>query len=590
MKWKAFLEIGSQYVQSKSAFFRLKAINCICGIVILLCVIDNIIYWATGILNEYYILACLLVVVLTTIVLGLHSLGKFLPAKILISSVIFAIATLGYLTFPPLTNYEIIYLAISPSVFITLQGERKLTFFFFSLYVTAFLTLSFFHIEPILYFHNPLNEALSKPIINCYALFCSMVAFFIIYRFNILNQQEVQEREQDLLQTQIELQQANHLKSNFLANMSHEIRTPMNGILGFSKLLTESDLPKEQAQYAEIVHEGSRQLLAVVNDVLDFSKIETGQVTVVEEILDVQKLNESLRLLFGKSIGDKGLVGTCILPAEHYKLRIKTDAQKVRQILTNLISNAIKFTEEGHVKLHTTISEDEQFIRFSVQDSGIGIAACDQTTVFERFQRVKLAKGQIIEGTGLGLTISKNYAELMGGTLTLVSELGVGSTFTLSIPYQPVSANALNNQYAIQNEKQVRAGCTILLAEDVMFNTLLIQKLLQNSNVKLYCVQDGKAAVEFVQTHPEVDIVLMDIMMPVLDGRLAMQAIKKYYPNLPIIALTAFGMNDEKIELLDEGFDDFIAKPIQGEQLIKSINVCLQKVSAEQASRHITFQ
>lgn len=589
MNWKGLLNIGSQHVHTRADVFRLNAMNAICYSYFLLNILDNFILWSLGLLTSYYLLVCSLAIVTIILILRLRHLGKHRIANTLLSCLIFVFVNVGYLMVPSSINYEIIFLGFLPTIFITLQGERKLTFLFLTLYISAFLVHTFFPINLIsLSPYQNVDVELVRRILNCYALAWLLVSFFVIYRFNSLNLLEVNNREQTLLETQVKLEQANRLKSNFLANMSHEIRTPMNGILGFSKLLAESDLPKEQAQFAEIVHEGSKQLLAVVNDVLDFSKIETGQVTVVEEILDVHKLAQNLKLLFGKAIADKGLVGTCTLPKARYNLYLQTDAQKVRQILTNLISNAIKFTTEGSIKMQTTISEDEQFIRFAVKDTGIGIAACDQATVFERFQRVKLAKGQIIEGTGLGLTISKNYAELLGGSLILESELGVGSVFTLSIPYLPISSTALNEQYTIQDNKQARAGCTILLAEDVLFNTLLVQKLLADSNINLHCVQDGKAAVEFVKKYPDIDIVLMDIMMPILDGRAAMLQIKKIRPALPIIALTAFGMNEEKLKLLQEGFDSFVSKPIQAEDLIQSINTCLQKVGAEAASQRLS--
>ncbi len=575
----SLVNLGVEHTQNKPDAFRLRMVNICCLFAIIVTTINQGFVLFNQLHLWSYSLVFILPVPLFMLILWLHKKGRFQLGGIIVTLVPLISNILGYYSFNADVDYELIFLTLSVSTFITIYKSRWLTALFFFIYLSMFLIAAFSDPSTVSGLDIKANEHIKLSIYVVSAIMLPLYCFTIYY-YNELGLLELQESKQQLVETAKDLEKSDRLKSAFLANMSHEIRTPMNGILGFSKLLVESDLEEEQAKFASIVHEGSKQLLGVVNDILDFSKIETGQEIISEEPLDVPKLVEGMRALFEQAAKSKGLECNCNFPKKISSLIIRTDAKKVRQILTNLVNNAIKFTEQGSVTLHISLSENKRYISFAIQDTGIGIAVEDQAKIFNRFQQAQLAKGQLIEGTGLGLTISKSYAELLGGSLTLRSTLDAGSTFTLTIPYRPLEEHeALAHSSDYLQEALVR-DCTILLAEDVLFNRLLIEKLLENSKATLYCVQDGKAAVDFLDAQM-VHLILMDIKMPIMDGREAMQHIKKNHPNIPIIALTAFGMNDEKIALLQAGFDGFISKPVQGEELIQAINTLLLQSTAD---------
>lgn len=365
---------------------------------------------------------------------------------------------------------------------------------------------------------------------------------------------EQQQNEVDL----IKAREADKLKSAFLANMSHEIRTPLNAIVGFSGIIAETENESERQSYMKIINKNSALLLQLINDILDFSKIESGKFDFNMQYVDIKdickeaynvhslKITSQLRFLFDETH----------LPS----VMINTDPRRVMQILSNFLTNAIKFTHEGSITIHYEVKQNEVII--SVTDTGMGISETDTPTIFERFVKLNEFK----QGTGLGLAISKMIVERMNGKIGLHSVLGKGSTFWFSLPLQEEvkTYNALESiqlpKVSEKVEKPAPKLHTILIAEDVEENYYLL-KVLLGKKYELYHAWNGKEAVEmYKEYNPE--LVLMDIKMPIMDGFEATKLIREISSDVPVVALTAFAFENEKNMAKEYRFTDYIVKPL----------------------------
>ena len=376
----------------------------------------------------------------------------------------------------------------------------------------------------------------------------------------------------ELIVSKNKAEESDKLKSAFLANMSHEIRTPLNGILGFSSILMDPELSKENAKkYIGIIDSSGQQLLTIINDILDISKIEAGQIPISLEVLNINQTLKELLQQFMKEAELKNLV--LILYSDHLKetILIKTDANRFRQVFCNLLSNAIKFTSEGKIEFGFALKDD--LIEFYVKDSGIGIATEDQSIIFKPFRKVASTTTHLYAGTGLGLAISKALVEKLGGTITLKSSPQKGSTFIFTIPYtknikpqqQPplkIESDLLHNGY----QK------TVLIAEDEIYNYYYIEELLKPMNVKTLHAWNGLEAVELAKNHPDISLVLMDIRMPEMDGLAATKLIKELRPQLPVIAQTAYATREDRENALASGFDYYLSKPIRRALFVEVID------------------
>ncbi|MCP4259429.1 MAG: response regulator [Planctomycetes bacterium] len=387
---------------------------------------------------------------------------------------------------------------------------------------------------------------------------------------------------------------ANAAKSQFLANMSHEIRTPMNAIIGFSNLLTEADLTNEQKEHLDLVRVSSHNLLRLIDDILDLSKIEARKVNVdITECSLGQLLNsvESLMMPKAKNEGlDFKIIEDGRLPAN-----IRTDVTRVRQCLINLVSNAVKFTHEGHIYLRISLQEIEnaQFIRFDVEDTGIGIPQDKQDEIFKTFVQVDNSTSREFGGTGLGLAISKRLAELLGGQLTMTSEIEKGSVFSLAIPAgvdiakQPIlnRHKLVSHMEARKDEvKQAKFSGNILVAEDARTNQVLIKSLLKRLGLKVTIAEDGNQAVQQAMSK-QFDLIFMDIEMPNMNGYEATKALRKEGLKIPIIALTAYAMKGDDEKCFEAGCDDYISKPIERKKLFETLNKYLSAGSKNISQR-----
>jgi CheY-like chemotaxis protein/nitrogen-specific signal transduction histidine kinase len=362
--------------------------------------------------------------------------------------------------------------------------------------------------------------------------------------------------------------EADRLKSAFLANMSHEIRTPMNGIIGFAEMLQESDLLEEKRSfYANIIMNSSRQLLSIINDVLDMSTIEAGLVEIKKAPVSINEILRELKEFFLQKADEKNIKLICEKTLSDDLSVINTDQTKVQQILTNFISNAIKFTQKGSVSFGYTLKNN--LLEFYVKDTGIGIDEKFHQEIFERFRQVNMEYTKETIGNGLGLSISKRLVELLGGEIWLTSEPNTGSIFYFTLPYQPAILDTKEKKITQNTYHAMDKKMTILIAEDEEYNRIFIEEILQSDNRTILAAENGVEAIEIAQNHPEIKFILMDIKMPIISGIEALNTIKKFNKTVPIIALTAFSMESDKIHLMNQGFDDYIAKPIVKSDLMR---------------------
>lgn len=367
----------------------------------------------------------------------------------------------------------------------------------------------------------------------------------------------------ELKEARIKVIQASQAKSQFLANMSHEIRTPINGVIGMLSLLDSTPLSAEQAEQVHLATRSAEILLGLINDILDFSKIEAGKMILDNEPTHLSELLNTLHHLF-KHIAEKKQINL----VQHFDNQlsewIKVDSLRLRQILNNLLSNAIKFTDKGEVSISISLTEDKQRIRFVVRDTGIGISKEAQQRLFQSFSQADNSTSRKYGGTGLGLMISKELIELMKGTLWLESEPDKGSCFHFEIPYQPCSPaiqqSSKTSVFANYSDRRV------LLVEDNLINQKLALKLLEKFNIEAILAENGKEAIEKLETI-SFDLILMDCQMPVMDGYEATHIIRQRDIITPIAALTANASDEDKRVCLASGMNDFLSKPYNMEKM-----------------------
>lgn len=385
--------------------------------------------------------------------------------------------------------------------------------------------------------------------------------------------EEYKQLNEELYRAKEKAEESDRLKSAFLANMSHEIRTPMNAICGFSKLLEKEDIKNDKRkEYIDIINANSQELLSIINDIIDISKIESGLSTVYYNEFNLNTLLENLYRTHLPTARHKELVLLLRKGLPDSKANIEGDEQKIKQILNNLVVNALKFTHQGDIVFGYTIKNNT--IEFQISDTGIGIATENQKSIFVRFQQVENATIDSRRGTGLGLPISKAFADLLGGNLWLESDLGKGSSFFFTIPYKSAEQIA-NNETSAANLIPVWKNKKILIVEDDDSSYQYLWVLLVDTGAEIVRAENGEDAIKIFKQSPNINLILMDIRLPQLSGIDATKAIRAENKTIPIIAQSAYAFESDREIALKAGCNAFITKPIDRDDFFETIQLFL---------------
>jgi PAS domain S-box-containing protein len=392
--------------------------------------------------------------------------------------------------------------------------------------------------------------------------------------------------ERNLEAAKEKAEESDRLKSAFLANMSHEIRTPMNAILGFSELLRIEEVTKEvRDEYTKIIHNKGNELMLIINDIIDISKIEAGDVKIQKSDLKVNGFLQSIHQHYSK---EKSLMNK-----DHIQLRLEipdkadpvihTDPARLKQVLNNLINNALKFTQEGFIEIGYCLRH--QGVEFYVRDTGIGVTREKQHIIFDRFRQVDESLNSQFGGTGLGLAISKNLVNMLGGEIWIKSAEDSGSTFYFTLPLlnnqaaeQPLRGDLLGSARTGRNAGRIMdlTGRKILIAEDDSANFLFLESYLKQTNAAILWAKDGQEALDVFHADPSLDMILMDLKMPIVNGIEATRSIRRTNREIPVIALTAYAFADDREKSISAGCTAYLSKPVKIEQL-SQVLVCYLK-------------
>lgn len=439
------------------------------------------------------------------------------------------------------------------------------------------------------------------------------------YKHSEQKTKELEKIKLDLEKKNYQVEQSSKYKTEFLANMSHELRTPLNSMLILSQLLAENNeknLSVKQIEYANTIHSSGKDLLYLIHDILDLSKIEAGKMQILLEEIPLSEIEHFVKQQFTPIAQNKGIDFQIKIDTD-LSNKIYTDIQKLKQILKNLLSNAFKFTTNGQVVFQIQKTDKKlgkskkSLLALSVMDTGIGIPKEKQPFIFEAFNQVDGTTSRQYGGTGLGLSISKNFAQLLGGFIEFTSVEGEGSTFTLylldsemrlensfaqaeiaaTLPEESIIIKEEINESASRNEdekhqlneqqnvKESLAGKKVLIVDDDMRNIFSLTTALEMNHMQVVFAENGKEAIEILQSQADIDLVLMDIMMPVMNGYEAIEVIRQIetFKTLPIIAVTAKAMKNDREKCLEAGATDYISKPVNLEQLLSLIRVWLYR-------------
>lgn len=386
------------------------------------------------------------------------------------------------------------------------------------------------------------------------------------------------QRTAELEKAKNQAMESDRLKSAFLANMSHEIRTPMNAIVGFSAMLNDPDLTAEDRnKYVDIINSRSDDLLHLVNDILEISRIESGTIQIVKVRLNLNTLIDDLLIEFRQKIHKAGKTTVSIVAEKPLSLAeavIITDGYIIKQIFTNLIDNAIKFTRTGEI-CFGYLPPDHQMLTCFVKDSGIGISIDNQKVIFDNFRQADFDGQHLYGGTGLGLAICKGSLEILGGSIRIESSPGKGSTFYFTFPFdKPDTVTAKPVEFHI-SPKSVKQSCwegkKILLVEDEPNNMEFLCTILGKTRAELVCAASGQDTRNYYDSLDSFSLILLDVRLPDANGWDLCKEIKSKYPDLPVIAQTAFAMTTDQIKGNEAGFDDYITKPIDRKKLLQMI-------------------
>jgi hypothetical protein len=469
---------------------------------------------------------------------------------------------------------------------------------FFYATIGGWLTLLFFNIGAI--FFSDMNTVMIISN-NFFFISANLIGMFAAYNIEyyarrdfLLNQQldrrnveiaeanknlesKVNERTVELLQAKEHAEQSDRLKSAFLANMSHEIRTPMNGILGFAELLKEPKLTgDEQQEFIGIIEKSGARMLNIINDLIDIAKVEAGQMNISISDTDINEQLTYIYNLFKPEVEGKGMKLSIKIGFGAKDAVIRTDPEKIYAILINLVKNAIKYSRLGSIEFGYSLnnkSETAELV-FFIKDTGIGISKDKQEVIFNRFVQADIDDKQALQGAGLGLSITKAYVEILGGKIWVDSEEGKGSVFYFSIPYIPGTKQKDKNADPDSKNTLVEnaIGLKILIAEDEDTSYRLINMYLSKMCAAIIHAKTGLQAIEACKNNPDIDLILMDIKMPEMNGYIATKQIRQFNKEVVIIAQTAYSISGDREKAIEAGCNDYISKPISRASLYGLIN------------------
>lgn len=404
------------------------------------------------------------------------------------------------------------------------------------------------------------------------AFIFSLSIFFGIINYYL--KQKVKQKTIELNLAKIKAEESNQFKTTLIHNISHEIRTPMNGIIGFTELLKNNALTDEtKTNYIEIITKSTKDLEEAVNSILDISQLETKEVTVNKEFIDILSLTEELRLKFSTPAELKKIQLKINNDESEKDLLVEIDRKKLSKIISCLLENAIKFTKKGQITIHITLQQN--YLKIALEDTGIGIDDIEKELIFNSFYQSQKSLNTNSGGLGLGLYFAKKYSSLLNGKISFDSTINEGSKFTVMFSEINTKSKEVSSPIKIKNTEKTDEKFNVLIAEDGDINYLLLQKLLSkiiNHQFNIYRALDGQEAVELSQKN-NYDLILMDIKMPRVDGYEATKIIKRSSPKLKIIAQTAFSRDEDIKKAYEAGCDDFIAKPIN----FQALNAILDK-------------
>ncbi len=391
--------------------------------------------------------------------------------------------------------------------------------------------------------------------------------------------QELSRKERELQNSLIQLQKAQEYKDKFLATVAHEIRTPLNGVVGFIEQLADTDLNETQRHYLDVINHSSDSLMGIINDTLDFSKIDSGRLELDFHAMNLHEVLLPAIELFKCKASEKNILLATQIDAG-LSQGVMSDSLRLKQVVSNLVSNAIKFTEQGRVDFTMATVEESQDalrVRFSVRDTGIGIDSTSLNGIFDPFLQAEKATARRFGGTGLGLAISYQLVKKLGGTLSVTSEPGKGSEFAFELTFEKSEMPQAPEETVVETD--AFKGRKILVAEDNQVNQMLVSAILKSINADFTICNNGAEALHEFERET-FDLVLMDINMPVMDGLQSLHLMREFErshakPKTPIIALTANALVGDREKYIEHGMDDCLAKPLRKAELFQVFEACL---------------
>jgi hypothetical protein len=514
-----------------------------------------------------------IVSVVSTFIAAIIFFGLYLYSRItckyLVSKFVLILLCLGVLDIQYFVNYgskgSILYLFVIVESFIILLFKNPIKI---SLIIVVFANVIGLYLAE--HFHPEMIGDYENNAVRLMDVYSGMIIYLIltVLLLNFATKFYTTQQEK--------AEMADKLKSAFLANMSHEIRTPMNGILGFAELLKQPNLSgDEQQEFIGIIEKSGARMLGILNNIIDISKIEAGLMTTDIRESDINDQIEYIYSFFKPETDKKGLTLTVIKSLSSKEAIILTDPEKLYAILINLVKNAIKYTDTGSIEfgyMKKTVKGQPE-LEFFVKDTGIGIPNDRHEAIFERFIQADISDKHAHQGAGLGLSISKAFIEMLGGKIRVESEQGSGSIFYFTLPYlhKESSGTAIKNELPCDVVKRNINNLKTLIVEDDEASLMLMTRALKKFSREVLKVKTGKAAVEACRENPDIDLVLMDIQLPAMNGYEATKEIRKFNKEVIIIAQTAYALLGDRDDSIEAGCNDYITKPINNNKLNEMI-------------------